>query len=251
MVEPASSQPRLFMMIAGSLISDIKSGKYPIDSKFLAERELAAVIDVGKPVIREAIIALETQGLVKVKVGSGVYVQGAPGQEMSHAYSVSAIEIIEAKLLTEVEVAALAATQITDDELAELDTLVERVEVRNQSDQGAANADRDFHTPISNSSINNSLMKIIQRFWQLRDGSPWPAFLYKVTRSANIKSLVDEHSAILKAHRRRDLSAARDAMRAHLSQALESMLFTTGERAAAMARWSVQLTRDRLVRATI
>ncbi len=118
------ASPRLYKEIAAKLLSEIQSGKYPVGARLPAERDLALKYAVSRPVVREAIIALEVQGLVDVRVGSGVYVLSTSEQKQVPAGNVSAIELTEARLLVESEVAALAAAQITDEELIELETLV-------------------------------------------------------------------------------------------------------------------------------
>jgi GntR family transcriptional repressor for pyruvate dehydrogenase complex len=238
------------MVIAGKLIGDLTSGKYPIGAKLPAERELAAMYEVSRPVIREAIIAMEVRGLVEVKVGSGVYVRALPNQEQPLAYHVSAIEITEARLLIEAEAAALAATQITDEELARLDQLIGEIEAENNDPRGTEKADRAFHLAIAAASRNNALLEAVERLWQLRSSSPEAALLHEKARTANIKPVVDEHSLIADAMKRRDPAAARAAMRGHLSQVLESLLFATEERAIAEARRSAQANRDRYSRVT-
>ena len=249
MVEVAA-HARLYMVIAGKLIGDLSSGKYPVGAKLPAERELAAMYEVSRPVIREAIIALEVRGLVEVKVGSGVYVRALPDQAGSSSYNVTAIEIAEARLLIEAEAAALAATQITDDELARLDELVERIEAENKDPRGTEKADRAFHLAIAAASRNNALFEAVERLWQLRSISPEASLLHEKARTANVKPVVDEHAAIVGALKQRDPAAARGAMRAHLSQVLESLLFATEERAIAEARRSGQANRDRFTRVT-
>lgn len=241
---------RLYMVIAETLIGDLSSGKYPVGAKLPAERELAAMYEVSRPVIREAIIALEVRGLVEVKVGSGVYVRALPDQDQSVAYNVSAIEITEARLLIEAEAAALAATQITDEELARLDALIEEIDAENNDPSGTEKADRAFHLTIAAASRNNALLEAVERLWQLRSSSPEAALLHEKARTANIKPVVDEHTIIAEALKQRDPAAARAAMRAHLSQVLESLLFATEERAIAEARRSAQANRDRFSRVT-
>ena len=250
MVEHAPTQSRLYMVIAGKLMADLASGKYPLGGKLPAERELSTMYEVSRPVVREAIIALEVRGLVEVKVGSGVYVRAMPDQAQTGSYNVTAIEITEARLLIEAEAAALAATQISDDELVRLDELVQRIEAENKDPRGTEKADRAFHLAIAKASRNNALLEAVERLWQLRSVSPEAALLHEKARSANIKPVVDEHAAIVGALKARDPAAARNAMRADLSQVLESLLFATEERAIAEARRSVQANRDRFSRVT-
>lgn len=242
--------PRLYTVIAGQLIADLTSGKYPLGAKLPAERELSAMYNVSRPVIREAIIALEVRGLVEVKVGSGVYVQALPNDAQTDAYNVSAIEITEARLLIEAEVAALAATQISDEEVCALDQLVDRIAAENDDPNGTERADRAFHLAIAKASRNTGLYEAVERLWLLRSKSPEASLLHEKARSANIKPVVDEHRTIVDALRERDSNAARGAMRAHLSQVLESLLFATEERAIAEARRSARESRDRYYRVT-
>ena len=241
---------RLYKEVAGRLMSEIQSGKYAVGARLPAERDLAAMYEVSRPVIREAIISLEVQGLVDVRVGSGVYVQSNSEQRQVPAGDVSAIELTEARLLIESEVAALAAAQISDDELAELEDLVRQIEEENKSPDGREEADAAFHMAIARASRNNPLIETVERLWDLRRTSREAALLHEKARHANIKPVVDEHSAILRALQARDPKAARAAMRGHLLQVLESLLFATEQRAVDEARRSMQAKRDRYSRLT-
>lgn len=246
----AASNSRLYMKIADRLLGELSSGKYPIGAKLPAERELTTLYEVSRPVIREAIIALEVQGLVEVKVGSGVYVKALPGQAGASKFHISAIELTEARLLIEAEAAALAATQIEDDEIVELEALIARIAAENLDPKGTEQADREFHRAIAAASRNNAVIEVVERLWELREISPEAALLHEKARSANVKPVVAEHSDILDALKAHDPAAARAAMRNHLSQVLDSLLFATEERAIAEARRTVRAKRERFTRAT-
>ena len=246
----AQVTPRLYKDIAGKLLAEIEAGKYPVGARLPAERDLALKYEVSRPVVREAIIALEVQGLVDVRVGSGVYVLSASGQKQAPAGDVSAIELTEARLLVESEVAALAAAQITDEELAELEALVAQIEEENRTPGGKEDADAAFHLAIAKATRNSALVESIERLWELRSSSREASLLHEKARHANIKPVVDEHSAILRALKARDPKAAREAMRAHLLQVIESLLFATEQRAVDEARRNMQAKRDRYSRVT-
>jgi len=244
------SAPRLYKDIAAKLIAEIQGGQFPVGARLPAERDLAVQYEVSRPVIREAIIALEVQGLVEVRVGSGVYVLSTSEAEPDGDEDVSAIELTEARLLVESEVAALAAAQITDEELRELEELVEQIEEENKTPDGKEDADAAFHLAIAKAARNNALFDAVERLWSLRRTSREAALLHEKARHANIKPVVDEHTAILTALKARDPKAARDAMRAHLSQVLDSLLFATEQRAIDEARRSMQARRERFSRVT-
>lgn len=183
--------------------------------------------DVSRPTVREAIIALEVQGLVDVRVGSGAYVKRVPGKTEIPGFNITAFELTEARLLFEGEAAALAASQITDEELNELDALVRAIAAENLSKGGSERADRAFHLSIAAATRNAAIVNTIKELWNLRANSPESALLHEKARTANIKPVVDEHSAIVDALRNRDPAAARTAMRMHLSAVLDSLLFAT------------------------
>ena len=65
---------RLYEQIAQQLAKSIADGKYEVGQRLPSERELAQAFDVSRPTVREAIIALELDELVEVRLGSGVYV---------------------------------------------------------------------------------------------------------------------------------------------------------------------------------
>ena len=239
---------RLYQDLARNLLEALASGLYPVGARLPAERELALKYNVSRPTVREAIIALEVQGLVEVKVGSGAYVLRLPGKEDLPGFDISAFELTEARLMFEGEAAALAATQISDEEIAEIERLVVEIARENNDPRGAEKADRAFHLAIARATRNGAVQDAIARLWDLRVTSPEAALLHEKARTANIKPVVDEHTAILEALRSHNPSGARAAMRNHLSQVIESLLFATEERQIAEARKAAQAKRDRYSR---
>lgn len=247
----AKSQDRLYQDLARGLLEELASGRYAVGARLPAERELAATYHVSRPTVREAMIALEVQGLVEVRVGSGAYVRRLPGREDIPGFNITAFELTEARLIFEGEAAALAATQIMDDELAEIERLVDAIAQENLAANGAERADRDFHLAIAKATRNTAIFNAIEHLWELRSTSPEAALLHEKARSANIKPVVDEHRAVLIALRSRDPAAARTAMRAHLSQVLDSLLFATEERALEEARLAAKARRQRYARSAV
>jgi GntR family transcriptional repressor for pyruvate dehydrogenase complex len=246
---PRKPQDRLYQDLARSLMEELASGRYRVGARLPAERELAARYNVSRPTVREAVIALEVQGLVEVKVGSGAYVRRLPGKGDLPGFNVTAFELTEARLLFEGEAAALAATLATEEDLDEIEALIEAIARENQQADGAEKADRDFHLAIARATRNTAIFEAVDHLWVLRSTSPEAALLHEKARTANIKPVVDEHTAVLTALRDRDPKAARAAMRAHLAQVIDSLLFATEERAIAEARRIAQAKRARYARA--
>src|SRR6266568_1670312 len=65
---------RLYRQVADQLRALIDSGEYAVGSRLPTERELADQLRVSRPTVREALIALEVEGRVRIRVGSGIYV---------------------------------------------------------------------------------------------------------------------------------------------------------------------------------
>jgi len=110
---------RLYKSVATDLLKLIDSGKYEVGDRLPAERDLALEYNVSRPTMREAVIALEIAGRVEVRKGSGVYIiEQEETQTKSLDLDVGPFELTEARMLIEGEAAGLAASMITNEELA-------------------------------------------------------------------------------------------------------------------------------------
>src|SRR5258705_13296272 len=67
---------RLYRQIADQIRTLIRSGEFPAGARLPPERDLAKQLGVSRPSVREALIALEVEGLVEVRIGWGIYVLG-------------------------------------------------------------------------------------------------------------------------------------------------------------------------------
>lgn len=247
----ASLEPtRLYQKIAKRLIEALQNGEFKVGDRMPAERDLAQQFGVSRPVVREAILALEVLGFIEVKVGSGAYVVRLSGKQGEEEFNVSAFELMEARTLFEGEAAALAATNITDPELDELERLVELIADANRKQEGAEDADHEFHMVIARATRNKAVQRVVEELWHLRSTSAECALLLEKARTANVQPVVEEHTAIVQALRSRDAGKARAAMRAHLSAVIDHLLFAIEEQAISKARMSVADQRERYSRAS-
>ena len=71
---------RLYRQIADQIRGLIRSGEFSPGARLPPERDLAKQLGVSRPSVREALIALEVEGLVEVRIGSGIYVLGADAE---------------------------------------------------------------------------------------------------------------------------------------------------------------------------
>ena len=241
----APANDRLYQRLARRLFEELVAGTYAIGDRLPAERELAIEYGASRPAVREALIALEVQGFIEVRVGSGAYVCRLPGQGEEPGFAITAFELTEARIMFEGEAAALAAVQISDAEIELLDGLVEAMTTENLLAEVTENADRDFHMAIAKATRNAGVVRTIEDLWHLRSTSPECALLHAKARNAKVRPVVAEHAAIVDALRARDAAAARGAMRAHLTSVMDHLLFKTEEMAMEQARLALATTRQR------
>ncbi|MFC0205798.1 FadR/GntR family transcriptional regulator [Novosphingobium soli] len=236
---------RLYKNIARTLIEELQSGTYGVGDKMPAERDLALRMGVSRPVIREAMLALEVLGLIEVRIGAGTFVVRLPGESDAPRFSVSPFELLEARLVFEGEAAALAAVQITDDEIAQLEDLVAAIQSQNESQKAEENADMAFHMTIARATRNAAIERTIEDLWRQRWESPECRLLLEQARTAHVLPVIEEHTAVVEALRTRDPVRARTAMRSHMEAVIQHLLFAVEEKAIAEARNSVAATRRR------
>lgn len=240
---------RLYRRVVKALIAELQSGTYAVGERMPAERDIATAMGVSRPVVREAMLAMEVLGLVEARLGAGTFVIRLPGDiDREPEFTVSPFELIEARLLIEGEAAALAARHITDEELHRLEHLVAAIALENADARGEENADEAFHMTIARAGRNSAIVRTVEQLWTLRSTSPECRLLLEQARTANVKPVVAEHRAILAALQQRDPAAARAAMHAHLDAVLQHLLFAVEEQAVAAARRSVAATRARFLR---
>ena len=100
---------RLYRQIADQIRQLIDQGEYAVDSRLPAERELADMLGVSRPTVREALIALEVEGRLRIKVGSGVYINAPPASEHeADAGHEGPFEVLRARAFVEGAVAEIA-----------------------------------------------------------------------------------------------------------------------------------------------
>lgn len=227
MASPPKSA-RLYQSAAERIALDIANGQYEIGSRLPAERDLAAAFGVSRPTIREAIIALEIDGLVEVRVGSGVYVVSHSPRSAKVKMDIGAFELTESRLLIEGEAAALAAVQVSDEDIEELEQLLADMDAANRTDATAGESvDRQFHAAVARLTRNSAMVAAVELLWTIRSRSPQCVRTFEKSRGKGRVPVVDEHRAIVDALRARDPVRARAAMRAHLSRVLDYLLDAT------------------------
>jgi len=222
-IEPIAA-PRLYQRIAETLAGLIDAGEFSAGDRLPAERELARRLDVSRASLREALSALELEGYVQIRVGSGVYVRARrrrirPVTLRFKTAEISPFDMLRARRLIESETAALAARHATAAQIDAIEAAFARLAVDMRASRGRSEGDRLFHVRIAEAAGNTALAAIVRQLWgawQQPLNTRLEALFVTMQRR---RDNVGEHRRILEAIRARDATAARAAMRRHLVNA--------------------------------
>jgi DNA-binding FadR family transcriptional regulator len=213
----AGLSQRLYQQAADQLADLIRIGEYAPGTKLPAERDLARQLEVSRPTVREALIALEIAGLVEVRVGSGAYVRHRASAHAAQGDTgASAFELIAARKLIEPQVAATAAQHITEPELSVLRETVELVETRTRDHWDKLEVDRLFHMRIAEATHNAVLVEVIGHLWKGMFGPIFAKLSERTHLTHKQHMTLSDHRAIFGCIERRDSAAAHASMLAHL-----------------------------------
>lgn len=219
---------RLYRQIAGQLRALIAAGEFLPGSRLPAERDLARQLGVSRPSVREALIALEVEGMVDVRTGSGIYVM-QPGARLQGAGRTQAdphenaewgpLELMRARELVEGEVAALAARHARTPHIAAMDSAL--AQMRDEAEAGIVPRDGDeaFHAAVAQACGNEVLRDTVLGYWKARRGPLFERLGDYFENPASWSAALVEHAVVLEAVRAQNPAAARRAMQSHLKKA--------------------------------
>jgi DNA-binding FadR family transcriptional regulator len=211
---------RLYRQIADQIRTLIGSGAAAPGARLPAERDFARQLGVSRPSLREALIALEMEGLLDVRVGSGIYVAQVNGRARAADLGDASgpFEVIRARRLIEGECAALAARHASPAQLRAIRKAHAHMLKEAKRHHNPLGADRAFHVCIAEAAGNSALVLVVQTLWDQRMGPLYRALELKLEYPAMAAETAREHQAVLAAIERRTPGAARAAMRRHMDQ---------------------------------
>lgn len=215
----AIDSDRLYRKIARQLSGLIAAGEFKPGQRLPAERELAQQLGVSRPSVREALIALEIEGKVEVRVGSGVFVcQPTPQEAAPESEGEGPFELIRARMVVEGETAACAAREASPAEVVEMRAALDELKRAQASAQSTEAPDRAFHLAVARATHNGPLLAVVQMLWDQGRGAIWKTMERHFETPALRAATLKDHRAVLDAIAAGDARAARKAMRAHLER---------------------------------
>ena len=212
---------RLYRQIADQLRRLIESGEFPVGSRLPPERDLAVQLGVSRPSVREALIALEVEGLVEVRMGSGIYACAADAVPPAHAGSIEAappLDVIRARQIIEGELAAGAARHCTPPLLEALAESIALMEEEAGGGNIPVRGDRMFHLRIAEVSENAVLLRLVAELFDERHNPLFAQFGNHFENAESWAAAIAEHRVVINAIASGAPDEARAAMCDHLEQ---------------------------------
>jgi DNA-binding FadR family transcriptional regulator len=212
---------RLYRQIADQIRGLIKSGEFPAGSRLPPERDLARQLGVSRPSVREALIALEVEGMVEVRIGSGIYVLGAAAATPvgGHDAAAGPFELLRARYVIESECAALAAKSAKKAQIHAMEEALSEMERELADGKQPISSDRTFHLRIAEATGNGALVAVVKMLWDERTGPLYKQLEHHYDTPSLWHAAIGEHRAVLKVIAAHDAEGARAAMQRHLNQA--------------------------------
>lgn len=202
----------LYEQVAEALRTRILSHRLAPGS-WIDEKALAVEYGISRTPLREALKVLAAEGLVTMKLRRGAYVTEVSARDLTEVFHLLA--------LLESDAAAAAATQLTPEQLAELEALHEQLE-RNLGDR-----DRFF---AANERFHLRLLELADNRWRVQLVADLRKVMklnrhHSLFKQGRLEASLNEHRQLMAALRAHDAEQAQQLMRQHLAN---------GEEAAAM-----------------
>ena len=209
--------------------SGIKSGRIKYGDKLLPERVLAEKLHLGRSTVREGIKVLEIMGLIESKGGGGNYITNNfekmfynPITLMFSLQNGSYDDVHELRKLLEESTIELCVERITDEEIEKMERVHLKL-LKSTSEEEMSVVDLEFHSIIAKASKNPLVIAILNSVSEILENS------VKTSRKRVIekfgKNIIDsDHQAITDALKKRDLKAAKKAMKEHFDHIGETRI---------------------------
>lgn len=208
---------RLYQQIADQVRQLIVNGQYPAGARLPAERELAQQLGISRPSLREALIALEIDGTIEIRMGSGIYaLSAAKPAATNRSLGESPTELMQARAIIESAVVVQAAAAMTAGTLLLLREILDAMEREIAEGRKPIEQDRQFHLTIADSTGNTVLSQIVASLFDERHSPMSDRIRGRFETVESWKIALTEHEAILAAMEAGHPLAAQAAMHMHL-----------------------------------
>jgi GntR family transcriptional regulator, transcriptional repressor for pyruvate dehydrogenase complex len=233
-IEPVR-RSRLYQDIVSQIEALLERGELHPGDQLPPERALAEQFQVSRASVREALRSLELLGIVETHAGGGTFVRRTAPEDLARPLSNLIVrghtlsDVIEVRGLIEPAIAAAAAQRMTEQELAELRTILDEQDRKVAAGEPYVEEDSRFHELIGHGARNELLMTMLGVIWDVLRSSreQW------LQTNQRAHASIDAHRRILRALESHDADAARVAAAEHIHAVGEGILRLIAEKQSA------------------
>src|SRR5262245_3751353 len=208
--KPAALSPRaLYQEVADRLREKIFARELEPGS-WIDELKLAAEWGISRTPLREALKVLAVEGLVTMKVRRGAYVTEMSRDDVSQVYRLLA--------LLESDAAGEVAAAASDEQIAELRALHERLEKQTRQRDAFFATNEQFHLKLLEAAGNRWRTQIVIDLRKVMKLNRH----HSLFKQGRISESLAEHRALMQAIEARDAKRAVRLMREHFHSGLEA-----------------------------
>ncbi len=211
-----------YQAIRNSIVQYIGEADLGPGARLPGEIDLAKLCGVSRPVLREALVALEVTGEVE-RNRTGIYVRGSTAVLLSFPSGPSAFEILRARILIESATAAQAAAFASARDLSKIEQVLHQMACEPTYGTNELDIDEQFYLTIANASHNTAMIAIVDGLWKQMFASKYDHHSYLGTLRCHRMAILREREVVFASIAGRDPQEARRAMKTHL-QHLEMRL---------------------------
>lgn len=206
----------------------LAEGRLKPGDRLPSERDMAQLLGASRPSLREAVRILQARGRLLVKHGQGVFVAEPQStqalRDALRSAEISVNELFAMREVLEVPAARWAAEQITDEQVAQLQRILDDLDAAFDTDpddfQRLAQLDASFHLGIAEIARNRFLQQTSHVLHDILMSGMQTTLLIPGRREKSRR----EHERILAALRGRDAAGAGRAARTHIRSAQAAAL---------------------------
>ena len=222
-------QKKISDIIYEQLKEKIIASELSPGEKLPPERELAAIMSVSRPSLREALHKLEAQGLLEQIQGDGTYVRSITDTSVDRAFEEffkhddGLLHLMEVRKILETWAARTAAERVTKKELHNMEEYLKEMKTALDNKEVGHIPDANFHNTISYATHNFLLIHLMNSIYVWVEKVSYEVRSRLFKDHEKFEHLYNQHVAIFEALKNNDPDAAYEAMLVHMDYIIEDI----------------------------
>lgn len=216
----------------------ISKGEIVTEGKLPPERDLAAMLDTSRPLLREALISLEALGLLEIRDRQGIFIAAGDSDKGLQAFGQAQVwplevlsQVMEIRQIMDPGATALAALRRREGDLKKLDeclSILDKIHAESDPSEASLGAywNTVLHATIFKATGNTLLARLYETLLEMSEKGISAMRMERLESSSPERNerVLEQHRTIVAAIRAKDIEGAREASKAHLKNTIDSLV---------------------------